>query len=153
MAGQPSSDDDLMPPSGLRAPGRRLWTAVAGLYVLTPAELAMLGEACRTADEVDRLERAVRALPELVVSGSTGQPKAHPLLAEVRAHRQLLERLTSALNLPDDDQVVGDRASTKHARTAAQGRWRRKVPTDTGDGEGGGKLAELRAAAREQGGW
>jgi hypothetical protein len=84
---------------------------VAGLYVLTPAELAMLGEACRTADEVDRLERAVRALPELVVSGSTGQPKAHPLLAEVRAHRQLLERLTSALNLPDDDQVVGDRAS------------------------------------------
>lgn len=65
------------PPTGLKTPGRRLWIAVAEPYVLTPAELQMLAEACRTADELDRLERAVRALPELIVSGSTGQPKAH----------------------------------------------------------------------------
>jgi hypothetical protein len=45
----------------------------------------------------------VRALPELVVSGSTGQPKAHPLLAEVRAHRLLLERLCTALCHPDSE--------------------------------------------------
>ena len=49
----------------------------------------MLEQACRTADELDRLERAVRALPSLVVEGSTGQPRSHPLLAEVRAHRLL----------------------------------------------------------------
>lgn len=95
---------DLKPPTGLKAAGRRLWTEVTGPYVLTPAELAMLEQACRTADELDRLERAVRALPDLTTTGSTGQLRPHPLLAELRAHRQLLERLTAALNLPDDEQ-------------------------------------------------
>jgi hypothetical protein len=74
------------PPTGLRPPGRKLWTAVAARYVLTAAETEMLGQACRTADELDRLEKAVRALPELTTTGSTGQIKPHPLLAEVRAH-------------------------------------------------------------------
>jgi hypothetical protein len=139
MAGQAIPDSGLRPPTGLRAPGRRLWVAVAGLYVLTPAELQMLAEACRTADELDRLEKAVRALPELVVSGSTGQPKAHPLLEEVRRHRLLLERLTTALNLPDESEEVGTRASSRHAQKAAEGRWRKQVPIADG------KLAELRA--------
>ena len=112
------------PPSGLRAPARRLWAAVVDKYVLTPAELAMLVEACRTSDELDRLEREVRALPELTTTGSAGQVKAHPLLGEVRSHRLLLERLSAALNLPDDDQEVGLRGSSRHARTAAFGRWR-----------------------------
>jgi hypothetical protein len=80
---------------------------VADQYVLTAAEVEMLDQSCRTADELDRLERAVRALPELTTTGSTGQLKPHPLLAEVRAHRLLLERLTTALNLPDEDEDVG----------------------------------------------
>jgi hypothetical protein len=146
MVGGSSSDDAVRPPSGLKAPGRRLWTAVAGLYILTASEVEMLRQACRTADELDRLERAVRALPELTTTGSTGQLKPHPLLAEVRAHRQLLERLTTALNLPDDTEEVGTRASSRHARKAAKCRWRKR--TD----EGNGKLAELRAAG-VQGGW
>jgi hypothetical protein len=147
MVGWSSSDDDMRPPTGLKAPGRKLWAAVVRPYVLTPAELAMLGEACRTAGELDRLEKAVRALPDLVTTGSTGQLKPHPLLEEVRRHRLLLERLTSALNLPDDTEEVGTRASSRHARKAAEGRWRKR--TD----EGNSKLAELRAAAPEQGGW
>jgi plasmid stabilization system protein ParE len=80
-------------PTGLRAPGKALWAAVVGKYVLTAGELEVLRQAARTADEVDRLERAVRALPDFATIGSTGQPRAHPLLSEVRAHRQLLERL------------------------------------------------------------
>src|SRR5829696_4271216 len=107
--------------------------------MFTPAELEMLGQACRTRDELDRLERAVRALPELTTTGSTGQLKPHPLLEEVRRHRLLLERLTAALNLPDDDQEVGTRASSRHAQKAAEGRWRKQVPVASG------KLAELRA--------
>src|SRR5829696_6404705 len=126
MVGGSSSDDDVRPPSGLKAPGRRLWTAVAGLYILTASEVEMLRQACRTADELDRLERAVRALPELTTTGSTGQLKPHPLLAEVRAHRQLLERLTTALNLPDEDEEVGMRPGQKHAQRAARGRWRER---------------------------
>jgi hypothetical protein len=146
MVGRSSSDDDLKPPTGLKGPGRKLWTAVAGSYILTASEVEMLRQAARTADELDRLERAVRALPDLVTTGSTGQLKPHPLLAEVRAHRLLLERLTTALNLPDDSEEVGTRASSRHARKAAEGRWRKK--TD----EPNGKLAELRAAGG-QGGW
>jgi hypothetical protein len=119
------SDDK--PPAGLKASGKRLWTAVTEPYILTPAELATLAEACRTADELDRLEKAVRALPELTTTGSTGQIRPHPLLAEVRAHRQLLARLTADLNLPDNIQLVGLRAGSRHARTAAQGRWNREA--------------------------
>jgi hypothetical protein len=50
----------------------------------------------------------------------------------------LLERLTTALNLPDEDQEVGLRLGQKHAQKAAQGRW---WPVQNG------KLAELRAAS------
>ena len=131
---------DQRPPNGMRASGKRLWMSVAEKYVLTVAEVEMLGQACRTADELDRLERAVRALPELTVQGSMGQPKPHPLLAEVRAHRLLLERLTTALALPDEDQEVGLRPGQRHAQKAARGRWRERPA------EPNGKLAELRAA-------
>jgi hypothetical protein len=58
-------DEPLKAPTGLRAPGKRLWVAVISKYVLTAAEVEMLGQACRTTDELDRLERAVRALPNL----------------------------------------------------------------------------------------
>ena len=111
------------PPTCLKTSGKRLWVAVAESFVLNPGELAMLEQACRTADELDRLERAVRALPELTTAGSTGQVKPHPLLAEVRAHRLLLERLTGSLNLPDEDEEQGLRPGQKHAQKAAQVRW------------------------------
>jgi hypothetical protein len=114
------------PPTGLKAPGRRLWTGVVVSYILTPAELAMLEQAARTADELERLEKAVRALPDLVVTGSMGQPRMHPLLSEVRAHRALLAKLTEQLNLPDIDQQIGQRAGSRQARKAAVARWNRR---------------------------
>src|SRR5688572_20911513 len=33
MVGQASSDGDVKPPTGLKAPGRRLWLSVVGKYV------------------------------------------------------------------------------------------------------------------------
>jgi hypothetical protein len=138
MASRSSSEDDAKPPTGLKAPGRRLWLSVATRYVLTAGELEMLGQACRTADELDRLERAVRALPDLTTTGSTGQPRAHPLLEEVRRHRLLLERLTGALNLPDEDEEVGLRPGQKHGRKAIMARWH---PAQNA------KLAELKGEA------
>jgi hypothetical protein len=118
---------DIEPPAGLDASGTRLWEAVTGPYVLTPTEVANLAEACHTADELARLEQAIRELPDLTAKGSTGQLKPHPLLAEVRAHRQLLQHLMEGLNLPDQDQQVGLRAGARHARRAAQGRWSREA--------------------------
>jgi hypothetical protein len=134
----PSYEHNVKPPTGLKAPGKQLWDAVATKYVLMAAELEMLGQACRTADELDRLERAVRQLSELTVRGSTGQPKAHPLLEEVRRHRVLLERLTSALCLPNEDEEIGRTPGQKHGQKAINARWKDHVPN--------ARLAELRAA-------
>lgn len=132
------SDQKL--PAGLRASGRRLWAAVAESFVLNAGEFAMLEQACRTADELDRLEKAVRALPELTATGSTGQIKPHPLLAEARAHRLLLERLVGALALPTEDEEVGLRPGQRHGQRAINARWKHHVATAEN-----GKLAELRA--------
>jgi hypothetical protein len=103
----------------------------------------MLGQACRTADELDRLEKAVRELTELTTTGSTGQLKPHPLLAEVRADRTLLERLTTALCLPNEDQETGRSPGQKHGQRAIRARWKEanRVSTDS-------KLAELKAFAK-----
>jgi hypothetical protein len=131
----PSNEHKVKPPTGLKASGKRLWLSVADRYVLTAAELEMLSQACRTADELDRLERAVRQLTELTVHGSTGQPKAHPLLEEVRRHRVLLERLTSALCLPNEDEEIGRTPGQKHGQKAINARWHP---------EANGRLAELR---------
>src|SRR5215203_3550131 len=117
---------DIEPPTGLGAAGAYLWKSVVEVYVLTPAELAMLEQACRTADELQRLEAAVRALPELTSKGSAGQLRPHPLLGEVRAHRQLLERLTTSLCLPNVDQDRGSTAAQRHARRAAVARWQQR---------------------------
>lgn len=114
---------EIQPPEGLEASGRSLWDGVTGPYLLTPAELSILTQACFSVDELVRLEAAVRELPDFVVRGSTGQPKPHPLLSEVRAHRQLLQRLIEGLNLPDQDQQVGLRAGARRTAKAAQARW------------------------------
>jgi hypothetical protein len=140
MVGRSSSEGDVRPPAGLKASGKRLWSAVTESFVLNPGELSMLEQACRTSDELARLEAAVRALPELTTTGSTGQIKPHPLLAEARAHRLLLERLVGALSLPDQDEESGLRPGQRHAQRAAEGRWKNRVPVANG------KLAELRSA-------
>jgi hypothetical protein len=117
---------DIEPAAGLEASGMQLWESVTEVYVLTPSELSMLAEAARTSDELVRLEQAVRDLPELTTRGSTGQLRPHPLLGEIRAHRQLLERLTTALALPNVDQQEGATAAQRHARRAAMARWQQR---------------------------
>jgi hypothetical protein len=53
---------------------------------------ALAAQADRTLAEIHGLEKALDGA-ELVVTGSTGQPKGNPLLGELRAHRVLLLRL------------------------------------------------------------
>jgi hypothetical protein len=93
----------------------------------------VLEQAARTADLCDRLERDVRALPELTSVGYAGQPRPHPLLAALRAERLLLERLIAGLHLPDDTRQVGMTASSRHAQRAAEVRWRKRKDIDHGD--------------------
>jgi hypothetical protein len=125
------------PPEGLGEPGVRLWTSIAGEFVLNAGELEILRQAVATADEIASLEAELRA-SSFVVAGYAGQPRPNPLLKIIQDHRLLLRRLVDSLALPDDDQEHGMRPGQRHARTAANARWR---PVQNA------KLAELRGEA------
>jgi hypothetical protein len=126
------------PPEGLGDPGVRLWTSIAGEFVLNAGELEILRQACRTSDEITSLEAELRG-SSLVVAGYAGQPRPNPLLKIIQDHRLLLRRLVDSLALPDEGEESGLRPGQRHARTAAQGRWKGHVPN--------GKVAELRGEA------
>lgn len=49
------------PPKGLGTRGRAFWNETVTEYALTPANLQLLAEACRTLDRLDRLDGALRS--------------------------------------------------------------------------------------------
>lgn len=114
-------------PTGLKAAGTRLWRDVQAGYELRLDEERLLDAACRTLDELDALESALREAPDALVDGSKGQPRPHPLFAEVRAHRLVLRQLLTGIGLEEGeaDQRVG--AARSHAgRQLARKRWERR---------------------------
>jgi hypothetical protein len=137
------SDESLRSPDGLKTAGRQLWDSVTAMFVLNAGEIEILRQAAATADEIALLGAELRA-SSLVVAGYSGQPRPNPLLKIIQDHRLLLRRLIDSLALPDEGEESGLRPGQRHARTAANARWRERA-------EGNGKLAELRAAGRA--GW
>jgi hypothetical protein len=88
--------------------GKRLWLSVADRYVLTAAELGMLSQACRTADELDRLERAVRRNSPNSRCAQHRPTQSTPLLEEVRRHRVTAGTASRPLSAsPTEDENVG----------------------------------------------
>lgn len=111
-------------PSGLGAAGEQLWSDVAADYELRPDELRVLEAACRTADMIARLDAAMVDEP-LMVSGSMGQLREHPLISESRQQRQSLAALLKQLKLPDEGASSSESRSSA-ARAAANARWSRR---------------------------
>ncbi len=116
-------------PANLGADGRRLFRAVVDEFDLRADELLLLVEAARTADDCARLDAAVASGP-LLVTGSTGQDVANPLLRESRQSRALLGSLLRQLGLPDTaedadrDHAAGRPSSASdRAIAAARARW------------------------------
>jgi hypothetical protein len=92
-------------------------------FGLAPHEAAVLIQVCRIVDRLDAIEAELAGAP-LTVEGSTGQPRAHPLLAEWRHQARVLESLSRALSIPLPGEDVGRRRSPT-AREAAVQRWGR----------------------------
>ena len=109
-------------PDGLAVAGRRLWREILAVYDLSPAELAILAQACRTADLLTRLDAELDGAG-LMAEGSAGQPRPHPLLAASATQRRTLDSLLRSLNLPFPDEAEGRRRSPQQV-AAAQARWR-----------------------------
>lgn len=118
-----ADDTTNRPPAGLGKRGRAVWRDISASYVLDPAEVSLLTELCRTLDEIDRLSAALAGV-ELVVTGSTGQPRPHPLLDELREHRKVADKLAASLALPVEGEQAGRRRSAQ-AKQAVNQRWRR----------------------------
>lgn len=111
--------EQLEPPAGLRAAGRRLWASISSEYELDEHELALLVEIVRTVDLCEELEARVRA-DGSVIESPQGL-KAHPAAVEARQQRIALARLLAALRMPagdEGDQVQGRRPQR---RTGARG--------------------------------
>lgn len=100
------------PPEDLGDAGATLWRQVRRDYMLRADEEVLLVSACRTLDELGRLEQKL-ASTSLTVSGSKGQIRPHPLIAEVRAHRLALKQLLGSLGIDEADADAGDRGQER----------------------------------------
>ena len=109
-------------PASLGEAGRSLWRSVTSAYDLAPAEMLLLSRACRTADVLTAIDAAL-ADDGVVVEGSMGQPRAHPLLMAKAQQEQTLDVLIRGMALPFPDEDTG-RRRTPSAAAAAQARWR-----------------------------
>ena len=82
--------------------GTKLWREILGAYELQQHELALLTEAVRTVDELDRL-REIISREEMIVTGPHGS-KTHPAVTTAKELRICLARIVVALRVPLGDQ-------------------------------------------------
>lgn len=96
-------------PTGLDAPGRKLWASIVADFELAEHELAQLEEAARTRDLVGRLRDELDGSP-LMLESSQGM-RLHPAVAELRQQRLTLARLLATLGVPglEEDSLPASR--------------------------------------------
>lgn len=110
------------PPDDLRDAGAALWTALQEGSEFEADEAHVLAELCRQVDRLATIREALDAAPSLMVIGSAGQERAHPLLAEERAARLVFAKLQAQLaGARDADEYMTP--SARRAALAARARW------------------------------
>lgn len=116
------------PPDGLGPPGRALWRKVsadvADGWRLDARDEHLLRGACRAADVIAALERAVKRDGE-VVKGSKGQTRLHPALTEARMQRDLQAKLLAKVELEPPAQKTGHLSGRQRDQlaNARKARW------------------------------
>lgn len=89
-------------PKGLDYQGKKLWQELTEVYDLSvdPHKRRILYDACKTADLIDTLDKAMSG-QSLTVRGSMGQQVINPLIAQAQSGRVMLAQLLSRLNLAE----------------------------------------------------
>jgi hypothetical protein len=90
-------------PARLGASGRALWRSICDDYELDQHEVALLREACRTADRLDSLAVEAAKGPVMVTNHS-GDKVANPAMVEARQQSLTLARLLASLRLPSGEE-------------------------------------------------
>jgi len=116
-----------LPPAGLDAPGRTLWSAILSDleadWQLDARELAALTEAAIVADRIAALDAAVES-DGAMVRGSRGQAVVHPAVGEARQLRLAQLRLLGSIEMVDPTSALKSATpAQRRARSAAQARW------------------------------
>jgi hypothetical protein len=88
-------------PRGLDFGGSRLWKQISGDFELGQHEEAVLLQACRIVDVLDRLQVVIAS--EGVVVASPQGSKANPAVVEFRQQSVALAKLMASLRIPLDD--------------------------------------------------
>jgi hypothetical protein len=111
-------------PSNLGERGAALWESIASKFELRPDELAILLDACREADLIERIQDEMMFAP-LISRGSMGQEVASPFVSEIRQHRTVLAGLLGKIKVPESSEVSARKkaAVSDSARKAARARW------------------------------
>jgi hypothetical protein len=104
----PLNDKPPRAPNGLKRRGKALWREIHEQFSFEadPHRSAIIEDACRTADIIDRLATVVDDSNTLRVVGSHSQPVSMPELAELRQYRGLLASLLRSLSLPDTTELA-----------------------------------------------
>lgn len=136
---RPESSPAAVPaPAWLKERGRALWDQVTADYTLTPAALVLLGEACRTADRLERLAAALASGKTLWFELGDAAEGAEELgvpivvngmIGEARQLQGALRQTLSSLGVVGVDAVAGEVkrnpldeiAARRAARLAAAG--------------------------------
>jgi hypothetical protein len=100
--------------------GAAFYKRVSSDYVLKPDELELLTEAARMLDLLEALHKAVDEDGPLIREARGGLV-THPATIEARQVREALRKTLHALAIPDAE---GENVRTRHARAAAERRWR-----------------------------
>lgn len=106
-------------PHGMGSDGTTLWESVTARFSLEPGELSLLETWARLLDDITAMREQVEA-DGLMIAGSRGQQRQHPLLAEIRASRLAAVKVAATLALPSEDEQTP--AQIRAAR-AARARW------------------------------
>lgn len=113
-------------PPGLGAAGKALWKkmreALPAGWAYDERELALIAAACRQADDLALLERAIKR-DGAMSRGSQGQPTVNPALPEARQARVVLARLLGEVSLPVESDEKPKTAASRRAQHAADSRW------------------------------